>query len=221
MPQMFNQSEQSKSIKRINERIKQLTKLQSVENPYLSPYSRAIRETGVEFTKRDGQYIIRNTAENQKKVEKLEKRLKQLGAKTVSEIKKQAKKELQSEAKELAKGKPKSERKKFIKDYTSKEKVHERIQENLNDVSIQEMLDLIYHVYGKVGLDLGLELSSLTKGIPKSEQNHAQILDCFGRIKDLYRKAQNIDLEHYYKQRKEDLHEFYRTYGYRHFGDEK
>ena len=115
MPQMFNQSEQSKAIKRINERMKQLGKMQSAENPYLSPYSRAIRETGVEFTKRNGQYVIRNTQENQKRVEQLEKKLSKYHAKTASEIKRETKKELKKEQKTEQKIERRIEKKEYYK----------------------------------------------------------------------------------------------------------
>lgn len=209
-----NQSDASKAIKRVNQRIADLNKLQSTDNPYIAPYSRAIHELGLEFTKEPGtnRYKIKNTAENRKKAAELEKRIKQLKGKSVGEIKKETKQELKKEAEELAKEKPKKERKKFIKEYTSKKNTEKRLQEKLQDITIQEMLDLIYKVYGKVALDLGQELSDLTKGIPQGKQNKAKIYDVFGRIKDMYRKAQMDDISEFFKQKEEDLNAFYRTY---------
>lgn len=215
MPQMFNQSEQSKSIKRINERMKQLAKMQSAENPYLSPYSRAIRETGVEFTKRNGQYVIRNTQENQKRVEQLEKKLAKYHAKTASEIKRETKKELKREAQEIAKKKPQKERKKFIKEYTAPRKVQERIKEHLQNETISDMLQFLYTADPEQGQKLGGELSDLTRGVTQGEQDAGGIYDTFGRIRDATRAAQLNALADTEKQRGIDLENLYRTFDYK------
>ena len=210
-----NQSEQSKSIKRINERMKQLSKMQAVENPYLSPYSRAIRETGIEFTKKNGQYVIRNTAENRKKIAQMEKKLQKYHAKTVSEIKAETKKELKKEAHEIAKIKPKKERKKFIKEYTASQKVQERIKENLQNETISDMLQFLYNVNPEQGQQLGNELSDLTRGITHGDQNAGAIYDTFGRIREATRAAQLNALADTETQRGIDLENLYRTFDYK------
>lgn len=214
MAQISNQSEESKAIKRINERISALTKLQATENPYLSAYSRAIRETGVDYTRdSSGRYKIKNTTENRKKAAALEKRLKQLQAKTVGDIRKSAKAELQAEAKELAKSKPKSERAKFIKQYTSQSRVNERIRENLQDNTISDMLQYLYAVDYNLGIDLGVELSQLTRGVTRDNQDRGAIFDLFGRIRQAYRDDRLKQLDDSERQRDIDLKNLYRTFG--------
>lgn len=213
MAQISNQSEESKAIKRINERISALTKLQATENPYLSAYSRAIRETGVDFTRdSNGRYKIKNTAENRKKAAALEKRLKQLQAKTVGDIRKSAKAELQTEAKELAKSKPKAQRAKFIKQYTSQSRVNERIRENLQDNTISDMLQYLYVVNADVGADLGAELSQLTRGVTRENQDRGAIFDLFGRIRQAYREDRLRQIDDEEQQRSIDLRNLYRTF---------
>lgn len=209
-----NQTDASKAIKRVNQRIADLNKLQSTDNPYIAPYSRAIHELGLEFTKEPGtnRYKIKNTKENQKKVKDLEKRLKQLKAKTVGEIKKETKQELKKEAEELAKEKPKKERKKFIKEYTSKEKVQERLRENLQDTDIKEKLEFIYQAFGESGKALGQELSELTRGNRRGDQNKGAIYNVFGRINKMYRQAQQELLVQENTEREIDLSAFYRTF---------
>lgn len=209
-----NQSDASKAIKRVNQRIADLNKLQSTDNPYIAPYSRAIHELGLEFTKEPGtnRYKIKNTKENQKRVKDLEKRLKQLKAKTVGEIKKEIKKELKEEAKELAKEKPKEERKAFIKEYTSKAAVQERLKEHLEDITIKEKLDFIYQAFGESGKELGQELSDLTKKKKRSDQDRGAIYNVFGRINNMYRQAQRELLIQENTERETDLNAFYRTY---------
>lgn len=215
MAQISNQSEESKAIKRINERISALNKMQAVENPYISPYSRAIRELGLEFTKDSGtgRYRIKNTAENRAKVAKLEKRLQQLGAKTVGDIKRAAKMELKAEAEEIAKTKPKKQRAKFIKEYTSPAKVQERIRENLQDNTISDMLQYMYTVDPDKGAEFGAELSQLTRGIARADQNKGAIYDLFGRLRQAYRADKLKEVEDADRQRSIDLDNLYRTFG--------
>ena len=52
MAMMFNQSEESKAIKRLNERLKEIDKLTAPgqDNPLITRYSRELRESGIEFT---------------------------------------------------------------------------------------------------------------------------------------------------------------------------
>ena len=211
-----NQTDASKAIKRINERIADLVRLQSQDNPYISAYSRAIRETGVEFTqdKGTGRYRIRNTVENRKKAEQLEKRLKQLKAETVGGLKEKAKAELKKEAEALTKGKTTKEKKKFVKQYTSRAKIQERVQEKLHDIEIQEKLDVIYQVMGERGKALGEELSQLTAGKSRAEQDTAQVYDVFGRITKAYRAIQRGEIEEADTQRRTDLDNLYRNFDY-------
>jgi hypothetical protein len=215
-----NQSDSSKAIKRINERIAELTRLKAQDNPYIAAYSRAIRETGVEYTqdKGTGRYRIRNTTENRRKAEQLEKRLTQLKAETVGGLKEKAKAELKKEAETLAQGKTEKEKRKIIKQYTSRAKVQERIQEKLQDIEIQEKLDVIYQVMGERGKALGEELSQLTAGKSKGEQDTAQIYDVFGRISQAYRAIQRGEIEQADMQRQADLENLYRNFEY---GDDK
>lgn len=232
---VVNQSEESKAIKRINERINALSKLQESDNPFISPYSRAIHEIGIDFRKEPGtnRYVIRNTAENRRKVQQLEKRLTELKAKTVGDIRLQAKKELREEAQIIAKksaeqaraqakaaGKNKQQikqageraRKAAIKKHTNTTNVNKRIQEKLEDIEIQDKLDVIYQYMGETGTQLGAELSRQTRGISRGEQDHAAVYDIIGRINDTYRKIQSGELQQADEQRAEDNAAFKRHY---------
>ena len=79
MAMMFNQSEESKAIKRLNERLKEIDKLTAPgqDNPLITHYSRELRESGIEFTKDKGtnRYRIRNTKANREKIGALETKL--------------------------------------------------------------------------------------------------------------------------------------------------
>lgn len=206
-----NQSDASKSIKRINQRLKELHKLQAEENPYISPYSRAIHETGLEYKQtKTGQYIIRNTAENRQRVAELEKQLKKLHAKTVTDIKKSVREELHREADALAAKKPKHERKKFVREYTSHERQKQRLFEKLEDITISEKLQVIYNVDNTA---LGDELRGLTQGRSKSDYDDAAIYNAFGRINERYREIQQGQLTAAENQRKNDLRRLYRNFG--------
>lgn len=230
-----NQSEEAKAIKRINERIAELNRLQSTDNPFIAPYSRAIHELGLEFTKESGtnRYKIANTAENRKKAAALESRLKALKAKTTGDIRKQSKKELkteaeaigkkraeQAEAKAIEAGKTKKQAKReaerakkaAIKEHTSAERVKQRIEEKVLDIEIQDKLDLIYQYMGEAGKEMGQRLSELAKGKSKSEQDKAEIYDLFGRISDAYRQIQRGEIEQADVQRNSDLNAFYRHF---------
>lgn len=230
-----NQSEEAKAIKRVNERIAALNRLQSTDNPFIAPYSRAIHELGLEFTKEPGtnRYKIANTAENRKKAAALESRLKALKAKTTGDIRKQSKKELkteaeaigkkraeQAEAKALEAGKTKKQakreaeraRKAAVKEHTSAERVNQRIEEKVLDIEIQDKLDLIYQYMGEAGKEMGQRLSELAKGKSKSEQDKAEIYDLFGRISDAYRQIQRGEIEQADEQRNSDLNAFYRHF---------
>lgn len=211
MPQLFNQSPESKAIKRINEQLSEVNKLIEKEyrgegrNPLIANWSRAIRESGVAFTvdprdkdaKTPGRYRIKNTKENQQKVSKLEKLLKEYKSQTAGEYRKKIKEELKKEAAELAKRQHPIEkdinkktqreiekaRRAFEKEYTSREKQRERLKEHLMSYEIQEMLDYIYKYEGDKSA--GEMLSKLTKGKKYSERG-SEIYNEFGRIRRKY-----------------------------------
>lgn len=225
--QINNQPEAGKAIKRVNERIAALTRMQSTDNPYIAAYSRAIHELGLKFTKVPGtnQYKIANTAENRKKAQNLEKRLRELKAKTVGDIRAQAKKEVKAEAEaKAAKAKEQAisagvnekkaerERKKFIRENTAQKRVNQRVKEMLLDISIQDKLDIIYQTMGEAGKELGQQLSALTRGKSRGQQDSAEIYDIFGRISDTYRQIQSGELQMADEQRSEDLTALYRNF---------
>lgn len=225
--QINNQPEAGKAIKRVNERIAALTRMQSTDNPYIAAYSRAIHELGLKFTKVPGtnQYKIANTAENRKKAQNLEKRLSELKAKTVGDIRAQAKKEIKAEAEARAakakeqaiaagvsEKKAEKERKQFIKENTTQQKVGERVKEMLLDITIQDKLETIYQTLGEAGKELGQQLSALTKKKKRDEQDKAEIYDLFGRISETYRQIQAGELQIADEQRKDDLNALYRNF---------
>lgn len=212
MPQIANQSEESKAIKRVNQRIAELTRLQSQENPYISAYSRAIHELGLDYKKdSNGRYKIRNTQENRKKAAALEKRLNQLKAKTATDIRNAAKAELKKESAEMFKELPRQQAAKARKEYTSKERVNERIREKLEDIDLSEKLQVIYQAT-EDGEQLGRELSRLTKGKSYSERDSGSIYNVAGRINQQYRDIQRGNLKLAERQRKLDNRAFYRNF---------
>ena len=121
MAQIRNQSPESKYIKRINEQLAEVNRLLTKEapgvenNPLIAKWSRAIRESGLEFSKENGRYKIRNTKENRKKVKDLETALKKYKPQTAGEYRADIKKELENEAKKTAKRFYKSNTKKISK----------------------------------------------------------------------------------------------------------
>ena len=238
--QIANQSDASKAIKRINERMAELNRLEQDNNRYIAAYSRAIRESGVEFTKQTdpdkpdyNRYKIKNTEENRKKAEKLEKLLVKYKAKTVGDIRTQAKKELTREAKAVGEkrrseaiekalkaGKTSKEahkagekaRKEYIKEHTKKKAIDQRIKENLEDATIRDMLDVIYQVMGDDGRKMGNNLRKYTRGISWDDQNEGDIYDEHGRIREAYRAIQRGELIAKDQQRKSDNKAFYRNF---------
>lgn len=232
--QLNNQSDASKTIKRVNERIAEITRLKSEDNPYISAYSRAIHELGLQFTKGDdNRYRIKNSEENRKKAQQLEKLLDKYHAKTVGGIKEQAKKELTKEAisisakkadearaAALKAGKTTKQahregeraRKAFIKQHTSGEKVKERVAENLEDVTIRDMLQIVYAAFGDSGRELGAELGSLTRGIGWGDQDEGAIYDAQGRIREAYRQYQRGQIKNTTAQTAKDHRGLYRNF---------
>lgn len=95
------QSEESKAIKRINENMKSLYNyIPGTDNNYISAYKRAFKAAGIETTKKriNGEEVltIRNTKENREKVDALRRALSDENAKTMLDIRKEARQELKA-----------------------------------------------------------------------------------------------------------------------------
>jgi hypothetical protein len=196
MAQIFKQSPESKYIKRINEQLAEVNRLLTKEapgvenNPLIAKWSRAIRESGVEFSKENGRYKIRNTKENREKVKDLETALKKYKPQTAGEYRADIKKELENEAKKTAKRfyksntkKDKQKRKKLENHLVSKEKIQARVKAHLQEYEIQNMLDYIYQYEGNK--EFGQTLSDITKG-KSGERDPRKVFNEFGRIRQHY-----------------------------------
>lgn len=197
MPQFFNQSPESKYIKRINEQLADVNRLLTKEapgiedNPLIAKWSRAIRESGLEFSKEGGRYKIRNTAENRKKVSELEKALKKYKPQTAGEYRANIKKELEEEAKKTAKRfykgdtkEAEKKRKKLEKHLVSKEKIQERIKAHLQEYEIQNMLNYIYQYEGNK--DFGRVLGNISADKSPNDRDTRRVFNEFGRIRQHY-----------------------------------
>lgn len=197
MAQIRNQSPESKYIKRINEQLAEVNRLLAKEapeienNPLIAKWSRAIRESGLEFSKENGRYKIRNTKENREKVKELETALKKYKPQTAGEYREDIKKELEKEAKKTAnrfyKGntkKDKQKRKKLEKHLVSKEKIQARIKAHLQEYEIQNMLDYIYQYEGNK--DFGRVLSDISSGKSAGERDTRRVFNESGRIRQHY-----------------------------------
>lgn len=95
------QTEESKAIKRINENMRSLYNyIPGTDNNYIAAYKRAFKDAGIETTKKriNGEEVltIRNTKENREKVDELRRALSDEGAKTMSDIRKEARSELKA-----------------------------------------------------------------------------------------------------------------------------
>ncbi len=196
MAQIFKQSPESKYIKRINEQLAEVNRLLTKEapgvenNPLIAKWSRAIRESGVEFSKENGRYKIRNTKENREKVKDLETALKKYKPQTAGEYRADIKKELENEAKKTAKRfyksntkKDKQKRKKLENHLVSKEKIQARVKAHLQEYEIQNMLDYIYQYEGNK--EFGQTLSDIAKG-KSGERDPRKVFNEFGRIRQHY-----------------------------------
>ena len=196
MAQIFKQSPESKYIKRINEQLAEVNRLLTKEapgvehNPLIAKWSRAIRESGLEFSKENGRYKIRNTKENREKVKDLETALKKYKPQTAGEYRADIKKELENEAKKTAKRfyksntkKDKQKRKKLENHLVSKEKIQARVKAHLQEYEIQNMLDYIYQYEGNK--EFGQTLSDITKG-KSGERDPRKVFNEFGRIRQHY-----------------------------------
>lgn len=201
MPFM-GQSEESKYIKRINQQLADVAALagDTADNPALADWSRAVRESGLDYTYKDGRYTVRNTKENQAKVDQLDAKIREYSPKTVGDLRADAKRELEREAKQKAVEQypqPKGEvsakerrrierqRKKYIKQYTARDKVTARVRENVRDWAIADKLEYLYQATGSH--DIGARLSALSKGLAPSERDKQAIYDEFGRVTSIYR----------------------------------
>lgn len=95
------QSEESKAIKRINENMRSLYNyIPGTDNNYIAAYKRAFKDAGIETTKKkiNGEEVltIRNTKENREKIDALRRALSDEGAKTMADIRKEARSELKA-----------------------------------------------------------------------------------------------------------------------------
>ena len=200
MAMMFNQSAESKAIKRLNERLKEIDKLTAPgqDNPLITRYSRALRESGIEITKdkETNHYRIRSTKANREKIGALEAKLsnKKRFA-TAGEYKKQVRQQLKKEGK-----KP------------TAQAVKARISEIAEGAKIQSMLTVIYTETGN--RELGEELSQLTAGRKYSERDSGAIYDLHGRIKEEFQRIQRGELTKEEEERAKERAELYGDYGY-------
>lgn len=200
MAMIFNQSEESKAIKRLNERLKEIDKLTDPgqDNPLITRYSRALRESGIEFTKDEGtnRYRIRNTKENREKIGALEAKLSDKERfKTAGEYKKHVRTQLKKEGK-----KP------------TAQAVKVRITEIAEGTKIQSMLTVIYTETGDRGL--GDELSRLTAGRKYTERDSGAIYDLHGRIREEFARIQRGELTAEEEARAKEREDVYGDYGY-------
>ena len=200
MAMMFNQSEESKAIKRLNERLKEIDKLTEPgqDNPLITRYSRALRESGIEFTKDKGtnRYRIRNTKENREKIGALEAKLSNKERfQTAGEYKKHVRSQLKKEGK-----KP------------TAQAVKVRISEIAEGSKIQSMLNVIYTETGN--RKLGEELSRLTAGRKYTERDSGAIYDLHGRIREEFARIQRGELTAEEEARAQEREDIYGDYGY-------
>ena len=200
MAMMFNQSEASKAIKRLNERLKEINKLTEPgqDNPLITRYSRALRESDIEFTKDEGtnRYRIRNTEENRKKIGALEAKLSNKKRfMTAGEYKKHVRTQLKKEGKK-----------------TTAQAVKARILEIAEGAKIQSMLTVIYTETGN--RELGEELSRLTAGRKYTERDSGAIYDLHGRIKEEFKRIQRGELTAEEEARAQEREDVYGDYGY-------
>ena len=200
MAMIFNQSKESKAIKRLNERLKEIDKLTEPgqDNPLITRYSRELRESGIDFTKDEGtnRYRIRNTKENREKIGALEAKLSNKERfKTAGEYKKHVRAQLKKEGK-----KP------------TAQAVKARISEIAEGAKIQNMLTVIYTETGDRGL--GDELSRLTAGRKYTERDSGAIFDLHGRIREEFARIQRGELTKEEEERAKEREDVYGDYGY-------
>ena len=200
MAMIFNQSEESKAIKRLNERLKEIDKLTEPgqDNPLIARYSRELRESGIDFTKDKGtnRYRIRNTKANREKIGALEAKLSNKKRfQTAGEYKKHVRAQLKKEGK-----KP------------TAQAVRARISEIAEGSKIQSMLNVIYTETGN--RELGEELSRLTAGRKYTERDSGAIYDLHGRIRDEFKRIQRGEFTKEEEERAKEREDIYGDYGY-------
>lgn len=216
MSHIFNQSPESKYIKRINEQLADVNRLLTKDapgvedNPLIAKWSRAIDESGLEFSKEGGRYKIRNTEENRKKVSNLENALKRYKTQTAGEYRANVKKELKEEAEKIAKRfykedtkEAEKKRKKVVKHLLSREKIQKRIKAHLQAYEIQNMLDYIYQYEGNK--QFGQILRDLTKGKKSGECDARRVFNEFGRIRQHYLDLMFNNVKSEQEEAKSDL----------------
>ena len=216
MAQIRNQSPESKYIKRINEQLADVNRLLTKDapgvedNPLIAKWSRALDESGLEFSKEGGRYKIRNTEENRKKVSNLENALKRYQPQTAGEYRANVKKELKEEAEKIAKRfykedtkEAEKKRKKVVKHLLSREKIQKRIKAHLQAYEIQNMLDYIYQYEGNK--NFGQILSNLTKGKKSDERDQQKVFNEFGRIRQHYLDLMFNNVKSEHEEAKSDL----------------
>ena len=179
-------------------------------NPLIAKWSRAIRESGLEFSKENGRYKIRNTKENREKIKELETALKKYKPQTAGEyradIKKKNKKEAKKTANRFYKGstkKDKQKRKKLEKHLASKEKIQARVKAHLQEYEIQNMLDYIYQYEGNK--EFGRVLSDISSGKSAGERDTRRIFNEFGRIRQHYIDLMYNNVKSEQEEAKRDL----------------
>lgn len=200
MAMLFNQSAESKAIKRLNERLKEIDRLTAPgqDNPLITRYSRALRDSGIDFTKDEGtnRYRIRNTKANREKIGALESKLSNKERfMTAGEYKKHVRAQLKKEGK-----KP------------TAQAVKARVKEIAEGAKIQSMLTVIYTETGN--RELGEELSQLTAGRKYSERDSGAIYDLHGRIKEEFKRIQRGELTAEEEARAKEREDVYGDYGF-------
>ena len=99
------QTNESRAIKALNQQIIELAKWSNVnENPEIAKVIKAALNTGIEFAEKTSSkgintLVIRNTRENQKKIDALRSQLSSLKFKTKADLRTETIKELKSEGK--------------------------------------------------------------------------------------------------------------------------
>lgn len=189
MAMIINQSEESKEIKRYNQQLADIAKYADEvdsSNTIVTPWSKAIRESGLEYTKEGNRYKIRNTKDNQRKLTALREKLDQYKPQTVGEIKAEAKTELKKEAEKKSTKEAETmypdntkkaarQREKYIRrqvrDATTGEKVRERVEQKLDRKDLSSRLDVVYAESDLLGKMLGRQLRRLLSGKKRDEIN--------------------------------------------------
>lgn len=211
------QSEESKLIKRLNQQLKEVSEVvQEGENHLLARWSRALRESGLTYSqdKGTGRYRIENTEENRKNITDLQRTIEKYKPQTVREYKKEIRSELREEAEQIAKREEltREEDKAFIKQYTTAERVKERIAVRGIEREIQSMLNLVYDV--TQDKSLGRELSRASSGLKYSERDRSEIFNVFGKIRAEHERILRGDLTEAELERYRALKQVKNEYAY-------